>query len=85
MTTTKRTYTYTAQDYRDVFSMKATQKSSGWVGVDPDGDLVWSGDKNIVWAYETAVLDHVDLQNYKPHEVVYSPSAMMKAEFDARQ
>jgi hypothetical protein len=82
----QRTYTYTAQDYRDVFNSRPTgQRSSGFVGVNRDGDLIWSGDKHIVWAYETMVLDHVDLQNYKPNEVVYSPSPLMKAEFDARQ
>lgn len=77
---TTRTYTYTAQDYRDVFG----KANHGWVGVDPDGDLIWTSDRNIVWAHETMVLDAVGLRAYKPDDVVYSPSAMMKAEFDAR-
>lgn len=76
----QRTYTYTAQDYRDVFN----GGSKGHVGVDPDGDLVWARHSDIVWAYETVVLDHFKLADYQPDDVVYTPSAMMKEEFDAR-
>lgn len=77
-----RTYTYTAEDYREVFG----GGTCGHVGVDPDGDLVWSRRSDIVWAYETVVLNHYTLSMYGgPDEVVYRPSALQKDDFDARQ
>lgn len=75
------TYTYTAADYREVFG----GRRDGKVGVTPDGDLTWKPSHDqIVWAYETVVLNHVNLSQYQPDDVVYAPSPMMKAEFDAR-
>ena len=77
-----RTYTYTAADYREVFG----GRTIGFVGVDPDGDLIWVRHNDIVWAYETLVLDNMKLNRYTdPNEVIYSPSALMKDDFDARQ
>lgn len=76
----QRTYTYTAQDYRDVFGTGR----HGVVGVDPDGDLVWARRSDIVWAYETVVLTHFKLADYQPDDVVYAPSGMMKEDFDIR-
>jgi len=75
-----RTYTYTAQDYRDMFGGGST----GVVGVDPDGDLVWARRNDIVWAYETVVLDHLALSQWPVNAVVYAPSVTMKEEFDVR-
>ena len=77
----QRTYTYTAADYREVFG----GRSIGKVGVNPDGDLMWrpAGDQ-IVWAYETVVLNALDLAQYRPDDIVYVPSALQKDDFDAR-
>lgn len=82
MTTTARTYTYTytAADYRDVFG----SARHGFVGVDPDGDLVWVRRSDIEWAYETVVLSRANLSMYRPHEIVFAPSARQKEDFDVQ-
>lgn len=86
MVSTKRTYIYTVADYRELFNRFGGGKS-GVVGVDPDGDLIWAAKSDIVWAYDTVVLDIFKLNAYGSDgsQVVYSPSPMQRDDFEARQ
>lgn len=83
---TTRTYTYTLQDYIDVLQ---DHGRIGHAGVDPDGDLVWTRRADIVWAYETLVIDWPKAMQYSAEmargDVLYAPSAMQRDEFEARQ
>lgn len=82
---TARTYTYTLADYMEVLEAHGR---SGHAGIDPDGDLVWTRRADIVWAYDTIVLDWPKAMQYRaemqPNEIVYTPSPMQREEFEAR-
>jgi hypothetical protein len=79
------TYTYTVADYRDLFDRFGGGKY-GVVGVDPDGDLIWAAKSDIVWAYESVVLDIATLSAYgkDDSQVVYAPSPIQRDAFEAR-
>ena len=81
----QRTYTYTVADYRELFNRFGGGKS-GVVGVDPDGDLIWTAKSDIVWAYDTVVLDVFGLNAYGTDgsRVVYAPSPMQHDAFEGQ-
>lgn len=85
MNNAARTYTYTVDDYQELFN-KYGQGKYGVVGVDPDGDLVWAPKSDIVWAYESIVLDIIGLNAHGKDgsRVVYAPSPMQRESFEGR-